>query len=247
VNVVRLVRTELLKQRTLRLYVAGFVAAPVVAGLVVLAVFGAAGKQGNPPLEPENLLQVVGAPAPVITMLALLLGVLGMAGEYRHQTITTSYLATPRRRDVVVAKLAAHTVTAVAMAWAAVVATLAVAVPWLQSAGVPIRFRGEMVGLVLGLVGSCALHAALGVGIGAIVRNQTAAITVVLVWFLAVEGLLSDVLGGFGRWDGWMPGEAAAGLVTPDGQLLVSALTFLAYVAVAAAAGIALQTRKDIS
>ena len=58
-----LIRTELLKQRTVRLFVAGVLAAPVVAGLVTVAVLGAAGHQGNDPLSPASLVQTVGAPS----------------------------------------------------------------------------------------------------------------------------------------------------------------------------------------
>lgn len=252
-NVIRLVRTDLLKQRTVRLFAGAVAAAPVIGGLVVLAVFGAAGKQGNDPLSPESLVQVVGAPSSVITIAALLLGVLGMAGEYRHQTITTTYLATPRRRDVVVSKLGAHALTGVAMAVGCIAGTLAVAIPWLQGADVPVEFPSEMARVVAGLVVSSALHAALGVAIGALIRNQTAAVAAVLVWFLAVEGLLSDLL-RFGDVVHWFPGAVAAALVRPEAQVVTGSLplaaaaaVFTAYVAIAATAGIALQTRKDIS
>ena len=71
----RLVRTELLKQRTTRTFVAGICATPLVAGLVTIAILGAAGKQGNDPLGPDSLVQVIGGPAAVITLIAVLLGV----------------------------------------------------------------------------------------------------------------------------------------------------------------------------
>ena len=112
----RLVRTELLKQRTTRTLVAGLAAAPVIAALLTIAILSAAGKHGNDPLGPDNLVQVLGAPAGVITLIAILVGVVGTAGEYRHQTITTTLLASPRRRDVVTAKLAAHAITGAVMA-----------------------------------------------------------------------------------------------------------------------------------
>ena len=55
----RLVRTELLKQRTTRAFATAVAAVPVVAGLVILASFSAAGKQGNEPLGPDHLLQAL--------------------------------------------------------------------------------------------------------------------------------------------------------------------------------------------
>jgi ABC-2 type transport system permease protein len=87
----RLVRTELLKQRTTRTGVAGILAAPALAGLMTSAILGAAGKQGNDPLGPDSLVQAVGAPAAAVTIVTLFLGLLATAGEHRHQTITTTY------------------------------------------------------------------------------------------------------------------------------------------------------------
>lgn len=93
----RLLRAELLKQRTAPAFLAAFAAVPVLAALVTFAVFSMAGRQGNDPLGPDSLLHATGAPASVVTTLALLLGVVGMAGEYRHGTIITTLLAAPRR------------------------------------------------------------------------------------------------------------------------------------------------------
>lgn len=39
-----------------------------------------------------------------------------------------------------------------------------------------------------------ALHALLGVGLGAVVRNTTAAVTIALVWVLVLEGVAPVVL-----------------------------------------------------
>ena len=92
----RLIRTELLKQRTLRPTLVGVIAAPAVAALVTVAIYQAAGRNGNDPLGRDSLVQAVGAPASIVTVIALILGVLAMTGEYRHQTITTTFLAWPR-------------------------------------------------------------------------------------------------------------------------------------------------------
>ena len=247
----RLIRTELLKQRTTRTLVAGIAAAPVIAALVTMAILSAAGTQGNDPLGPDNLVQVLGAPAGVITVIAILVGVLGTAGEYRHQTITTTFLASPRRRDVVMAKLAAHSLTGAAMALLSLAVSTAIAVTWLRSSGVDIHVGGDAIRVAAGLVVSTALYAALGVSIGALIRNQTAAVAAVLVWLLAVEGLIGDLFGRF-EFVRWLPAAAGRALVHvgPTGDNLsppVAAVVFGAYVVVLGAAGLRFTIRRDIT
>lgn len=247
----RLVRTEMLKQRTTRTLLGGIATAPFIAGLVTIAILSAAGKQGNDPLSPDTLVQVLGAPAGAITLIAILLGVVGMTGEYRHQTITTTFLASPRRRDVVIAKLAAHSLTGAAMGVLSLAVSTAIAVPWLQSSGVDIHVGGDAVRVAAGLVVSTALYAALGVSIGALIRNQTAAAAVVLVWLLAVEGLVGGLFGG-AAFLHWLPASAGRALVhvgpTGDGlSAPIAAAVFTAYVAVLAAAGVRLTLRRDIT
>jgi ABC-2 type transport system permease protein len=247
----RLVRTEVLKQRTTRTLVGGIAAAPFIAGLVTIAILSAAGKHGNDPLSADNLIQVLGAPAGAITLIAILLGVVGTAGEYRHQTITTTFLATPRRRDVVTAKLAAHSLTGAAMALLSLTVSTAIAVAWLRSSGVDIHVGSNTIRVAAGLVVSTALHAALGVSIGALIRNQTAAAAAVLVWLLAVEGLIGDLLGR-SELVRWFPAAAGRALVHvgPTGDNLsspVAAAVLSAYIVVLAAAGTRLTIRRDIT
>ena len=79
----------------------------------------------------------------MITLVALLLGVLGMAGEYRHHTVTTTFLATPRRGRVVVAKLVAHALTGALMGLCTLAAAGLVAVPWLASSDVAVHVDGD--------------------------------------------------------------------------------------------------------
>jgi len=183
----QLVRTELLKQRTTRVPLVGICAAPVVAGLITVAILSYSGKEGNDPLGPDTLHQVIGGPADVIVVIAVLLGVLGMAGEYRHQTITTTFLASPRRRDVVVAKLVAHSLIGLVMGLLSLAVSAAIAIPWLLSSEVDVRFDAATARAAVGLLVATALYGALGVAIGAVIRNQTTAAAVVLIWILAVE------------------------------------------------------------
>ena len=247
----RLVRTELLKQRTTRTCVAGVAAAPVVTGLVTVAVLGGAGKEGNPPLRDETLVQVLGAPHSVVTFIALVLGLLAMTGEHRHGTITTTFLATPRRRDVVVAKLAASSLVGGTIGLLSLAASAAVAVPWLRNAEVAVHLDADTLRVAVGLVASTTLYGALGVSIGAVIRNQTAAATVVLVWLLAVEGMIGDI---FSRSPivHWLPAAAGRAIVhagpAGDGPSPgAAAATFASYVLLLAAGATHSTLRRDVT
>jgi ABC-2 type transport system permease protein len=245
----RLIRAEMLKLRTTPLFLFSFAAVPVVAGLVILAVYGAAGHQGNDPLGPESLVHAVGAQASILTTMALLLGVVGMAGEYRHKTITTTLLASPRRRDVIVAKVAAHAIFGAAMAVVSVAAAVAVAVPWLVGADVAVGVGGDLVRIAGGLVLGTALHGALGVAAGALVRNQTAAVTVVLVWLLKGEEVLAGLLASTGIGD-WLPAALGSALVRPsagDLSLWVAGPALAAYVIAMAVLGARLVVSRDVT
>ena len=247
----RLIATELLKQRTTRLVAGTVLAVPVVAVLVAVAVLGAAGHQGNDPLGPDSFVHALGGPTSVVTFMALLLGILGAAGEYRHATITTTFLATPRRSRVIVAKLVAYALTGALMALVSLVASVAVAVPWLTSADIAVRLDGDAVRMATGLIGSSVLHAALGVAIGALIRNQTAAMTAVLVWWLAVEGILGDVFPRL-RVLAWLPASAGRAITALGSQpgrpaAALAAAALAAYVGVLAAAAVRITSNRDIT
>ena len=247
----RQIGTELLKQHTLRLFRVGVVAAPLIAALITAVAFGAAGRQGNDPLGADHILLAIGAPASVITMLALLLGVVGMTGEYRHQTITTTFLSTPRRRDVIVAKLAAHSITGLVMGVLAVVGSIVVAVPWLQLSDIALSIDSQVLRLAAGVVGSAALYGALGVSAGALLRNQTGAIAVVLVWLLAAEGAIGN-LARNAAFVKWLPGAAGHDIVHSGSQggglpAGIAVAVFAAYVAILAVAATRVTLRRDVT
>jgi ABC-2 type transport system permease protein len=246
-----LIRTELLKQRTLRIYSVGVGATLVTAGLISVAVLGAAGHQDNEPLSSASLNQVLGAPVSVVTVIALMLGVIGMAGEYRHQTITNTFLATPRRGDVVLSKLVAHAITGSLLGLASLTVTLLIALPWLGANGTDIVFDSETARVAFGGIISIACYGALGVAVGALIRNQTAACAVVLTWLLAVEGLIGDVLHDSALVR-WLPVAAGQAIVRTDevGGLLpvpVAIAVFAAYVGLFAIAATRITLQRDVT
>ena len=140
---------------------------------------------------------------------------------------------------------------AFALAVAAAVLTVAVAIPWLSAKHVHVNLAGGDVAPVLaGGVAATALYALVGVGVGCLVRNQTAAIVGALVWLFVLEGPLVSFVPQLGR---WFPGGAAAALsaaATADGGLLPmwgAGLLFTAYGLVFAAIGTALMAARDVA
>jgi len=246
----RLVRAELAKLRTVRLFYSVAAAMAAFGALTVVANVTSAGQQGNPPLSADDLPAVVGSPATMLAGAALLLGILGMAGEFRHHTITQTFLTTPDRGRVVAAKLAAYLLAGIAVAVLTLAVTMAVALPWLSAKGLAVSaLDGDLGRVLAGTLLAAGLCGLLGVGVGALVRNQVAALVGVLVWVVVVEGLLLNLLNApsLGK---WLPSAVAAALTNPGGDHLsrwAAALLFAAYGLAFALTGTRFVVRRDIT
>jgi hypothetical protein len=246
----RLVRAEFTKLRTTRLLY-GLAAAMAAFGVLTVVVgVGDAGAQGNPSLSADSLPMLVGGPVTQLAGAALLLGILGMTGEFRHHTVTQTFLVTPDRGRVVAAKLVAYPLAGIALALATLATTAAVAVGWLAAKGItPSLFDarlGRVVGVTLLGAGLCGL---VGVGVAALVRNQVAALVGTLVWVAVVEGLLMSLLHApsLGK---WLPSAAAAAITSPGGghlSRLAGSLLLAGYALALASAGTRLVVRRDIT
>jgi ABC-2 type transport system permease protein len=249
----RLVRAEFAKLRTTRL-VYGVAAAMAAFGvLTVVANATSAGQQGNPPLSADNFPMLVAAPVrhTLLAGAALLLGILGMTGEFRHHTVTQTFLVTPDRGRVVAAKLVAYPLAAIVLALATLAVTAAVATGWLAAKGITPSLLDARLGRVVGVAllgaGLCGL---VGVGVAALVRNQVAALVGVVVWVLLVEGLLMSLLNApsLGK---WLPSAAAKAAITSPGgaQLsrLAGTLLLVGYALALALVGTRLVVRRDIT
>ena len=247
----RLVHSELLKLRTTRTARVLLTLAAAGTAALVAIVLLLAGQPGQPALGPDALRQLVLVPAQPLTLAALVLGVLGMAGELRHGTATSTFLVTPKRGRVVAAKLAAAAVTGLAMAAASSAAVLAVGLPWLRAKGIEVAIADAGVAArVAGLAVAVALYAVLGTGLGALLRNQVAAVVVGLLWWSqGVERVLTGILHQPGL-ERWLPMGAASALTAPgDGTLPMwaGALVFAAYGLGLALLGGRLVARRDLT
>jgi ABC-2 type transport system permease protein len=249
----RLVRAEFTKLATTRLLY-GVAAAMAAFGVLTVAVGATtAGQQGNPSLSADSFAMFIAAPVrhTLLAGAALLLGILGMTGEFRHHTVTQTFLVTPDRGRVVAAKLVAYPLATIALALTTMAVTAAVAAGWLAAKGITPSLLdarlGRVVGVALLAAGLCGL---VGVGVGALVRNQVAALVGTLVWVLVVEGLLMSLLHApsLGK---WLPSAAAKAAITSPGGAQLSRLAgtmlLAGYALALALVGTRLVVRRDIT
>lgn len=247
-----LIHAELLKLRTTRMfYGIALAALAFVPVNLAIAIQTAGQSGGGPALDSSEGIRYVMSVASSGLLFVLVLGILVMAGEFRHDTATSTFLVSPDRKRVVGAKLVASTLIGAGLGAAASVLTLAIALPWLAAKNVDAAVLSGDVGFVLlGAMAAMALYALVGVGVGSLLRNQTAAVVVALLWVLVVESLIVSFVPEVGR---WLPGGAAralTGIAIPDDGLLPmwgGAVLFTCYGLAFAAAGIRFVMRRDVA
>jgi ABC-2 type transport system permease protein len=186
-----LISSELLKLRTTR--------APYVALVVVLLwavagpVMAALNPAGStvPELEPASLAALMRGPLRLAGGAMLLIGLLASTGEFRHGTVLTTRLAEPRSTRVLLAKAAALTGVGLAAGVLLDIVAGGAAATLLVTHDTSVQPLANGVPRIALLVPALmALHAALGVAIGSLLRNTAAAVGVTLMWSFVVEGIL---------------------------------------------------------
>jgi len=245
---IALLRAELLKLRTTRTFaaLAGIAVATsiLIAGLVALL---------TEPTKDSVLFDVFASDTS--SFFILVLAVVGISGEWRHRTITSSVLAAPYRLRFLAAKAIAFATAGLILSLMIALAVTVVGVAVLSVRDLPLPETSDL----LGLVGRNALLAALlgafGVSIGALLRNQIVAVVALLVLSFAVEPLIVQLAPNIGRYGplGALP-AALAGL-PPEaagmgGVDLVgwapAVLLMLAWIGASFAPAAALLQRRDL-
>jgi hypothetical protein len=183
----------------------------------------------------------------------LILGIIGVTGEFRHQTVTPTFLATPHRGRVVIAKLIGYALTGIGYGIATIVLAIAIALPWLSAKNVDVSLGSNGIpGTLVGVAAGVAVYTLLGVGLGALIRNQIAAVVGALVYLFVVEGLVGN-LPTIRDYYKWFPGGANAALTgssQPNLTLLQpyqGGLLLVAYGLVFAILGTWLAVRRDVT
>ncbi|RBQ19353.1 hypothetical protein DP939_15615 [Spongiactinospora rosea] len=242
-----LIRAELRKARATRATLALAIIAPLFCVLwtaVQVYLF-----DGLAPSPLDRRVEAAHAMAQQGYLFTLILGILAMTGEHRHKTIAWTFLITPRRSRVLTAKLIAWGLTGLAVAAASTLATFIAATAMLAFRGMPVM-TGDVPMILIGSTLTTAAYAVLGVAIGALVRNQSAAIAIAVIWFTYADYALSSALPEIGRWLPTGAARAAGGLTMPGGTQLpawAGALLFAAYITVLVAAARRTTLRRDIT
>ncbi|WP_243399005.1 ABC transporter permease [Cryobacterium zongtaii] len=211
---------------------------------------------GSVPLLIYSFASSVGYVFPV------LLGALATTGEFRHQTLTPTFLATPKRGRVLGAKTIALFVVGAALGVVGLAASVGVGALVLGGFGVdPLLADGDTWALIGRTVLAMALWAVIGVGLGVLVPSQVASIVIVLAFTQFVEPLLrfaatfTEVTADIGK---FLPGAASDALVgesfyalTSPGMAVLTSwqggLVLLAYGLAATVGGYFISWKRDVT
>jgi ABC-type transport system involved in multi-copper enzyme maturation permease subunit len=215
--------------------------------------------------------QVVGQAANIFTsgqffggLFILLLGMLLITNEFYHQTATATFLTTPHREAVVVAKLVTGVFFAAVFWVVTTLMSLGVGVLFFQAQDVPNHLGDWQVqrAILFNLL-VYGLWAILGVGFGALIRNQIGAVVTgtllyligtqlaQIIFFLVREFLIKD--DRVFAWQVVIPATAAqiftsAVDVFPESPpYWVGGLVMLGYGVVGGFIGTLIMRRRDIS
>lgn len=247
----RLVTAEWIKFRSTLLPYVLIVCGIALTLLNVVALTLASGQPGVPPVsDPVTVRNIFGSAAQT-SLIALVLGILAMTGEFRSQTITATYLAEPHRGRVLAAKMLLNAAVGFMLGVINAVVVLLVAIPllaWRDAVALP---ASDVAGILLAVPPAYAMYAILGVAFGTLVRNQVVALVIALLWVMLVEALIVAFLTEVGK---WLPGGALSGMLGSSGyggstylHPLAAAFVLAAWAALFSAVAAMTTLRRDIT
>ncbi|MEF2976435.1 ABC transporter permease [Subtercola sp. YIM 133946] len=263
----RAVHAEFTKVTTTRLW---WILAIIMVAYVALvaggltAILGSVGAGTRGPVIPDDqrapLIYSFGSSIGYV--FPVLLGALVTTGEFRHETLTPTFLATPKRGRILVAKLVALTVFGAAFGVFAMIASVGAGSGVMAAFAQDAQLGSPDIWALIGrAVLAMALWCAVGVGLGVLVPSQVAAIVIVLAFTQFVEPILRFV-SGLADWSAqvgrFLPGSASDALVGSSFYSLSApslvaldwwqgALVLAAYAVVAAVLGYFTSWRRDVT
>jgi ABC-2 type transport system permease protein len=218
--VIRLIRAEFLKLRTTQVWFWLLLGAVAVTALLVVAQL-APHDAVRSELDVYNVFTSSGTAYVVV----FVLGVLGVTTEYRYETITPTVLATPSRWILVTAKMITYALVGAVFALTCVLVQLAIALPWLSAKHIHVALGSNHIpAALLGVFLVVGLFGIVGLGFGALVRNQIVAVSVGVVFLLVIQNILPAIPGVKYAFP-YMPGGAVASIFTVVGSRDVNGAT----------------------
>ena len=244
-----LLKAELLKLRTTRTFVA-LAAIAIGTSLTLTALISLL----DEPTQKSVLTDVFASDTS--SLFILILAIVGISGEWRHRTIVSSVLAAPDRRKFLAAKTLAFAAAGLVLSLMISSAVAILGFSILSIRDLPVPEAGELAVQIGRNAAIAALLGALGVGIGALVRNQVVAIVGVLVLSSVVEPMLLGIIPDVGRFGPLtaLPISVAdlagtdddlkdIGMLSPN----IAVLAMLAWISAFFAAGATLLRRRDLT
>src|SRR6266545_4534170 len=151
------------------------------------------------------------------------------SGEFRHRTATATYLGIPARARVLVAKAIAAALFGLLFGLVGATVASGVGLAFVAASGYEVTVAGATIArYAAGAVLGTGLLAAVGVGVGSLVRAQVGAVVTVFVWGFVVEELLA------GQFDGLAPYLPFTAATTMAGATLGGGVDPLPFAAAAA-------------
>lgn len=182
-----LLQAELLKLRTTRTFVA-LVGAALLLSLLVVVLTSLL----SDTLTQRDVNSLF--TADFTGLFILLLGIMGMAGEWRHRTITGTILAAPDRLRLLGAKLLSYAAAGALLSLIVTLAIMVVGTIILSTRGEETADVATLADILWRNLLVAALLGALGVGIGGLVRNQVVAIVGTLIVSFVLEPALFAIV-----------------------------------------------------
>jgi ABC-2 type transport system permease protein len=210
--VVRLIRAEFLKLRTTQVWFWLLLAAVAIAALLVIAPLASDGVHNGSDVA-DMFTSSGTAYVPVFV-----LGVLGVTTEFRYQTITPTVLATPSRWALVTAKMITYALVGALYAAICIAVQLAIALPWLSSKNLDVSLGSDHIPrALLGVFAVVGLFGIIGLGVGAMLRNQIVAVTVGVIFLLVLENIIIAIPGVKHAYP-YLPGGGVSSILTITGD-----------------------------
>jgi ABC-2 type transport system permease protein len=182
----RLLRAELIKLRTTRTFYALAGAAIGISLLVTILVASL-----SEPAREDVINDVFQNDAS--SLFIMILAIVGITGEWRHRTITSSLLAAPDRIRFLAAKTLAFAAAGALLSIAIAFSIGIVGYAILSFRDLPTPELGDLLEQFARNAGVAALLGAFGVGVGSLIRNQATAIVAILILSFVVDPLLGNL------------------------------------------------------